>query len=124
MKFPAVSPVITKDPQDQNVTSFEGIIILSCEATGFPAPVITWFHNDTEVNDTTYTSEQVNAYTTNSTLTRMMPDSNDTGDYYCQASVEGYEEVNSDTALVLVQGKHLKHGTQSQVTMHFTLTYC
>ena len=88
------------------MTSFEGTIMLSCEATGFPAPVITWFHNDTEVNNTSYTSEEVNIYTSRSTLTRTMPERNDTGEYYCQASVDGYEEVNSDTALVLVQGKH------------------
>ena len=80
--------------------------MLVCEATGFPAPAITWFQNDTEQDNTTFTNEQVNVYTTRSVFMMPMPDRNDSGQYHCQATVDGYEAVNSNTSLVLVQGMH------------------
>ena len=92
-------------PQDQNVTSIEGIIMLNCTATGFPAPTITWFHNNTMEDDTSYTSEMINVYTTRSIFIMSMPTTNDSGMYFCRAAVDGYDNVNSNTVTVLVQGE-------------------
>lgn len=102
-----VSPVVTEHPQDQNVTSFEGTIVLRCTATGFPAPLITWFHNNTlESNTSNIMEENVNVYTTRSTLTIPMAERNDSGEYHCRAAIEGYNDIDSNPAIVLVQGKH------------------
>ena len=45
----AVGPVIDVSPVSLNATSTESII-LSCDASGFPVPSITWLHNGTEVS--------------------------------------------------------------------------
>ena len=44
----AVGPVIDVPPVSLNATSTESIT-LSCDASGFPVPSITWLHNGTEV---------------------------------------------------------------------------
>ena len=92
-------------PQDQNVTSFEGAINLTCIATGFPAPTITWIHNDTLENSTSYIVEEINVYTTRSTFMMSMAETNDSGMYFCRAAIEGYDDVDSNMATVLVQGE-------------------
>ena len=97
--------MVVEDPRDQNVTSFEGTIMLSCTATGFPAPTITWFHNNTMEDSSLYTSEMINAYTTLSTFTMSMPATNDSGMYFCRAAINGYDDIDSNTATVLVQGE-------------------
>ena len=102
--FPVVSPVVIEHPQHQNVTSFEGIIMLSCTATGFPAPTITWFHNNSMEGNTS--AQRINDYTTRSIVTISMPATNDSGMYYCTAAVDGFNDVDSNTVTVLVQGEH------------------
>ena len=92
-------------PESQNVTLFEGTIHLSCTATGFPSPEIFWFHNDTLEVGNMSSSEAINAYTTRSTIMTSNPSRNDSGAYYCGAFVEGYDDFNSNTVLVLVQGR-------------------
>ena len=105
--FIAVSPLVTEHPQDMNVTISEGIIILTCTATGFPSPIITWFHNDTIDTIGSYnTTIVVNYYTTTSTFMMMSPMVNDSGRYFCRASIDGYDDANSDVVTVLVQGDH------------------
>ena len=101
----SVSPVVTEHPPDQNVTSFEGTIMLSCTATGFPAPTITWFHNDTLENSVFYTTEDINCYTTRSTFIKLRAETNDSGTYFCRAEINGYDSVDSNEAIVLVQGE-------------------
>ena len=105
LSHPTVSPVMIEHPQDQNVTSFEGTIMLSCTATGFPAPTITWFHNNTMEDNTSYTSEMINDYTTRSSFIMSMPATNDSGMYFCRAAVDGYDVTDSNTVTVLVQGE-------------------
>ena len=97
---------MTEHPRDQNVTSFEGTITLSCIATGFPAPIITWFHNNSIEDNLSYRSENINDYTTRSTFCMPKPATNDSGMYFCRASVDGYDAVDSNTVTVLVQGEH------------------
>ena len=101
--FPIVSPVVTEHPQHQNVTSFEGIM-LSCTATGFPAPAITWFHNNSMEDNAS--PQRINDYTTRSIFIMSMPATNDSGMYFCRAAVDGYDDVDSNTVTVLVQGEH------------------
>jgi hypothetical protein len=100
-----VSPVVTEHPRNQNVTSFEGNITLSCTATGFAAPTITWFHNTSIENNALYTSEMINAYTTRSIFIMPMPATSDSGLYFCRATINGYDEVDSSRVTILVQGE-------------------
>ena len=101
-----VSPLVTGHPQDMNVTIFEDTIILTCTATGFPSPTITWFHNGTLDILGSYTTVAVNVYTTRSTFMKLSPMTNDSGGYFCRAAVNGYDNANSDVAIVLVQGDY------------------
>ena len=80
--------------------------MLRCIATGFPAPTITWFHNNSIEDNSSYTSEMINDYTTKSIFVMSMPETNDSGMYFCRASVDGYDSVDSNTVTVLVQGEH------------------
>ena len=97
---------MTEHPRDQNMTSFEGTIMLNCTATGFPAPTITWFHNNTMEDNTSYTSEMINNYTTRSTFILSMPATSDSGMYLCRAAINGYDDVDSSRITVLVQGEY------------------
>ena len=109
LSYPVVSPVVTEHPQDQNVTSFEGTIMLSCTATGFPAPTITWFHNNSMEDNTSYTSENlmINDYTTRSIFIMSLPATSDSGMYFCRAAINEYDqEVDSSRVTVLVQGQY------------------
>ena len=104
-----VRPEVVLDPVSINVTRVEDNIVLSCSATGFPAPTIVWYHNDTAIT----TMGRVNIastsshYQTNSTVTITSAMTNDTGDYYCNitSSVSAFGPVSSSVALVLVQGQ-------------------
>ena len=102
----AVSPLVTDDPQGINVTITEGSIVLTCTATGFPSPTIVWFHNDTLVDNSSYTDEAINFYTTRSIFNKSIPVLNDSGSYFCRAVIEGYDAMDSEVAIVLVQGKY------------------
>ena len=97
--------MVTEHPRNQNVTSFEGNITLSCTATGFAAPTITWFHNNSMEDNALYTSEMINAYTTRSTFIMSMPATSDSGRYFCRAAVDGYDEVHSSRVTILVQSE-------------------
>ena len=104
--FIVVSPLVTGHPQDMNVTISEDTIILTCTATGFPSPIITWFHNDTIDTIGSYVTIAINDYTTTSTFMKMSPMANDSGRYFCRASIDGYDDANSDVVTVLVQGDY------------------
>ncbi len=104
--FIVVSPLVTGHPQDMNVTILEDTIILNCTATGFPLPIITWFHNDTLDTTGSSTIFVANAYTTRSTFMKMSPMVNDSGGYFCRGTIEGYDDANSDLVTILVQGDH------------------
>ena len=101
-----VSPLVTGHPQNMNVTIFKDTIILTCTATGFPSPIITWFHNGTLDILGSSTTVAVNVYTSRSTFMKLSPMTNDSGGYFCRAAVSGYDDTNSDVAIVLVQGDH------------------
>ena len=113
-----VGPKILKGPQAQNITDVESVIVLSCNASGFPIPSITSLHNGSvmvaaeipRVNITTVDYDEDNADPTQfgqvfSTLIIDSPNVNDSGSYACQASISSiaiYLPVTSDNATVLV----------------------
>ena len=114
-----VSPVVTHHPYPQNVTNFEGMINLNCTATGFPSPTITWFHNNTLEDNVFSLTQAINGYTTRSVFTKSMAETNDSGVYFCRSTVDGYDDVDSDSVTVLVQGKY-----QCQHVITYNLTVC
>lgn len=81
--------------------------MLTCSATGFPAPVVTWFINNTMKDSSSYVTETINFYTTSSIFVKAMAEANDSGIYSCRAATDGYDNVDSNMATVLVQGKYL-----------------
>ena len=102
----SVRPVVVKNLMPVNVTRIQDNIILTCSATGFPVPTITWYHNDTLVM-ASMTSPRIvsipSRYEISSTLTITSANTNDTGDYFCNiTSTVG--TVSTSVALVLVQG--------------------
>ena len=108
-----VGPVVIENPQDQNVTSFEGTIVLTCVAAGEPIPTITWFQNGTVISDNQDNETSIIMMEENfldqsisSTLTITMAMVNNSGSYHCNisSSVEYFPDVMSEIALVLVQG--------------------
>lgn len=101
-----VSPIVTEHPQAQNVTNLNGTIHLSCTVTGFPSPAITWFHNNTQEDNILSTTEAINDYTTRNTFIRSMAELNDSGEYFCKAVVDGYSDLDSNIAIVLVLGEY------------------
>ena len=121
---PAVGPEIVLDPVSVNVTSVEDNITLTCSATGFPAPSITWQHNGTtivamgRVENNTISSSY---YQVTSTLTVRMAMTNDTGNYSCTAtsSIGTYSPVNSQVVLVLVQGLLMLSIFEAILLFHF-----
>ena len=105
-----VAPLIDEPPMDMNVTTTEDII-LTCTASGYPAPAISWTHNGTTVNESISINitEQDGDRMTMSTLTVTGADFNDSGQYECFATIPigSFQTVESGPVLVLVQGKHL-----------------
>ena len=99
----SVRPVVVSNPMPVNVTRIQDNITLTCSATGFPAPSITWFHNDTVVMASPRIVSIRSRYEISSTLTITNANTNDTGDYFCNiTSTVG--TVSTSVALVLVQG--------------------
>lgn len=110
MSLPIVAPEFTEVPLDDNVTSFEGVITLMCGGVGFPIPNITWFQNGSAIdmdqdNTTISTTSSDSSRTTLSILTVSMAMVNNSGFYHCNLSSLDYEDLISEAALILVQGK-------------------
>ena len=99
-----VSPIVTGHPQAQNVTNLEGTIQLSCTVTGFPLPGIIWFHNNTLEDSNLSSTDTINVYTTRSIFIKSMAVLNDSGTYFCKAVIGGYDDMDSNMVIVLVQG--------------------
>ena len=106
--FAAVAPEIETNPVSMNVTQTRSIT-LNCSTTGYPAPSITWQHNNTIISEMSRVNiNNISSYfRTTSTLTVTMSMINDSGHYLCTAisSVAVFDSVNSTEVLVLVQGQ-------------------
>ena len=103
-----VAPRIEVPPMAMNVTTTEDII-LTCTASGYPIPSISWTHNDTAVNESISISITEQDRVTMSTLTVIGAVVNDSGQYECFATspIGNFTVERSGPVTVLVQGKHL-----------------
>ena len=97
-----------------NQTGNEGATAsFTCQATGEPVPIITWYYNDSvAVNETdamkyTISVKVVNTTTISSTLTIMNVESSDVGTYTCNAT----NVLSSDTSsgVLTVNGEFLSY---------------
>ena len=109
--LPAVFQVISQHPQDTNVTRTENLALV-CEADGFPVPNITWTHNGTIINpetsDSVIITEKISMdVQKTSTLTVSNTTSRNSGHYWCVVTSAPFTDINSDPALVLIQGQPL-----------------
>ena len=98
--------MVVSNPTPVNVTRLQDNIVLTCSATGFPRPDITWYHNDTAVMGSMTSPRIVSIptrYEISSTLTITNANTNDTGDYYCNVT-NSVGTLSTSVALVLVQG--------------------
>ena len=100
-----VAPFIEVPPMAMNVTTLEDII-LTCTASGYPAPSISWTHNGTTIDESI--TEQNEERMVMSTLIVTGALTNDSGEYLCFATspIDSFEIVNSGPVTVLAQGKH------------------
>ncbi len=109
-----IAPPITLLDNDAgillNVTA--GIeVTLTCSASGFPAPIITWFkNNETLLNSslvslTMYSIPEsmisTSLITTTSELVLSDPRINDTGEYYCQSTNDLVQLLSSSKSDLL-----------------------
>ena len=111
-----VGPIIIMGPESVNVSIDTENITLNCTVIGVPIPDITWTHNDGVLNSDDMFSDEIfiNIFdeivgTRLSVLTIVSPQSNNIGDYSCNATspVEFYESVMSEVVTVLVQGMYV-----------------
>ena len=104
-----VAVAVDTHPQNTNV-SIHDDFTLSCTASAFPLPNITWFHNSSLVVETSLIT--IFQTTTNRTFTSTIMTANatssDSGTYVCRASAPpgtDFNTTDSNSALVLVQGE-------------------
>ena len=105
-----VEVVIDTQPQTANVSRGSNFS-LSCTASAYPLPDISWLHNASAViEDSRISISETNtARSVTSTITIENAIATDSGDYVCRVGAPPGTEFNttdSDTALVLVQGEH------------------
>ena len=81
----------------------------TCQATGGPAPTISWYFNGVLLTDGTISETSVNTTTISSTLTIMSVESSDVGTYTCNATnvistdtSSGVLTVNGELLLLVV----------------------
>ncbi len=107
----AVAPLILTFPEADNVTSIQDNITLTCNASGFPIPQISWTHNMTGINgsdDRVSITEDQGQRSVLSTLTVTRAMTNDSGQYECMVTspVATYDQVLSGPVAILVQGMY------------------
>ena len=100
---------IDRPPEDLNV-SREDSFSLTCTASSYPLPNITWLHNMSEVIEGDRITISQNS--TDRLVTSILSISNamttDSGDYVCRVGAPPgttFNDINSEAVLVLVQGK-------------------
>lgn len=109
-----VTPTILVSPPPLNVTLFEDAIVLTCNASGFPVPALSWSHNGTNINVTANTrlnietQDDVRSVLSILRIVAVNVNVNDSGEYACTVSSSLGDTINK-TALVLVQGVYVRH---------------
>ena len=91
-------PEITAQPQNKTLTERENAT-LSCNATGNPAPLISWTKNGSAVN-----SPRISLALDNKQLTITNASRDDSGDYQCVAN-NSVRSIYSNAATLNVQCK-------------------
>ena len=106
-----VAVAVDTHPQTGNV-SISDDFSLSCTASAFPLPGITWLHNSTEVmegdDDRVNISQTTTLRSVTSIITTVNATSSDSGRYVCEFGAPpgtNFNTTNSAPALILVQGK-------------------
>ena len=66
-------------------------VMLFCSADGFPVPTISWLYNDMIITDGI--TSDMNTTVTSSTLSLSSVQLNNTGDYVCQITSTGSNNV-------------------------------
>ena len=102
---PIVVPVIIQQPVAINITTTEALELV-CVVDGFPIPGIVWTHNGTEIpsDDLRITEEMSMDVQRMSAFSVTNTSSSDSGEYVCIAVSPVFANVNSDPALILIQG--------------------
>ena len=93
-------PEITAPPQNKTLTERENVT-LSCNATGNPAPSISWTKNGSAAN-----SPRISLSLDNKQLTITNVSRDDSGDYRCVANNSIGAAVTSNAATLDVQCKY------------------
>ena len=93
-------PEITVQPQNKTLTERENVT-LSCNATGNPAPSISWTKDGSAVN-----SPKISLSLDNKQLTITNVSRDDSGDYRCVANNSVGAVVTSNAATLGVQCKY------------------
>ena len=104
-----VAVAVDTHPQNTNV-SIHDDFTLSCTASAFPLPNITWYHNSSLVVENSFIAifQTATNRTVTSTIMTVNATSNDSGTYVCRVSAPpgtDFNTTDSDSALVLVQGE-------------------
>ena len=96
--------VIIKEVQDRNYTENNTISLL-CEVTGVPIPHISWYFNNTKLNNNRKYIESISIHSNSiiTTLIILKLSSYDAGIYICKATNTAGNVTSSGT--VTVQGK-------------------
>ena len=87
-------------------------ISLACIASGYPAPIIMWTHNDTDFVETASNRFSITVssheFETQSVLYIANVTRNDTGSYACAVSspIDTFDTITDGPVTILVQGKH------------------
>ena len=108
-----VAPRILESPSAHNITFKQNDILLSCNASGFPVPIVSWSHNGTDITaDTRLRIEARSGDRSVLSILKIVNDIvtvNDSGEYVCIASsgITGVKDTISTPALILVQGTYI-----------------
>ncbi len=77
-------PKITDHPESQTITEGDGDVTLSCDASGSPAPELSWTRNGSPVE--TSNNSRISLSNNNKSLTITNVNRADSGKYQCVAS--------------------------------------
>ena len=109
-----VAPVILVPPSSLNVTFMNESINLSCNASGFPVPTISWYHNGTDINITAESRQNITRQEQERSILSILVVNaknvtvNDSGVYVCSvsSSITEFRDTmsNNYSASILVQG--------------------
>ncbi|RDD42224.1 Netrin receptor DCC, partial [Trichoplax sp. H2] len=90
-------PLVTLSPQSKNVSEFQQLV-LQCNGSGNPSPSFTWFKDDVEIDNLTYS---ITSSMDGSSILNGTASGNSAGNYYCELWNQ-FSRVNSSSASVII----------------------